>query len=197
MVEFIKKNKKITISSSIFVGINNLNNNIFGQCSGKYRKDKNSISGSTSSGYNVSEDENQSGDKNPKKGNPTQNPPTQNSPQDNLTQVQQLYQKFCDLYEFCKKNENKYIDDIQYNLDSIKNCADKLKKDNNIEGLKSEITLFEKIKKNIEWNIAKEQEEKNKDPNKDKDEDKDEIGEIHSIFNDIESNVSPSTWISL
>ena len=39
MLEFIKKNKKIILNSSIFIGINNLNNNIFGQCSGKCKKD--------------------------------------------------------------------------------------------------------------------------------------------------------------
>ena len=75
MVEFIKKNKKIILSSSIFIGINNLNNNIFGQCSGKCGRDKNNISGSTSIGDTNREDENQSGDKDPKKGNPPQNPP--------------------------------------------------------------------------------------------------------------------------
>ena len=43
MLEFINKNKNIILNSSIFIGINNLNNNTFGQCSGKGNKNQTNI----------------------------------------------------------------------------------------------------------------------------------------------------------
>ena len=43
MLEFINKNKNIILNSSIFIEINNLNNNTFGQCSGKGIKNQTNI----------------------------------------------------------------------------------------------------------------------------------------------------------
>ena len=108
MLEFIKKNKKIILNSSIFIGINNLNNNIFGQCSGKCRKaeDKNIVDSPTSESNNTinnNDNENPLEDKKPSEGkNPNKKNLPQNPSKSNFQiKKEQLLKKISDLEKLC------------------------------------------------------------------------------------------------
>ena len=133
MIEFIKKNKKIIISSSIFLGINN---NIFcGSCCSKI------------SGKNNKKTENDTNNQTNKSNNDPQNNPDhnkdnpQNPPQhDNKNELDQLYSKFCTLYEYVSKNYNKITTGAKHDLPSMKSLVDGNKNKKDI--LKAQISLL-------------------------------------------------------
>jgi len=158
MIEFAKKNKKIILNSSIFLGINN---NIFcGSCCSK-------ISGKN----NNNTDHNK---------NNQQDQPTQDQPhQDEQNELDQIYSKFCTLYEYVSKNYDKITTGVKYELSTIKSIAYENK--NNKIILEQQISILDGEKKKIDDIIKIEKNNKKPDPVKDPTKDNDPITEIQPI----------------
>ena len=126
MVEFIKKNKKIILSSSIFTGISS--NNIFCGCSGISGKkdDKNK------------RNNNNNNNNNPKDENPQKNPPTKNETERNniISECENLIVEIKNLNKDYSKTINK--DDTIENLKALKTQLEN--ELNNLQNKKPDVT---------------------------------------------------------